>query len=61
MLFKRNEDIRLEAKGKGIPLWIVAEELRVSEGTLLNWLRKELPAEKRAEILQIIERLGGEK
>lgn len=57
-LFSRNQEIRIY-KGK-LPFWIIAERLGVSENTLLNWMRKELPEDKKAEILRVIDQIKGE-
>ncbi|MGC9935236.1 hypothetical protein [Priestia aryabhattai] len=50
---KRNEEIK-RAKGS-IPNWLVAEKLGIHENSLYRLLRKELPEEKKREILKIIE------
>ncbi|RLL47826.1 hypothetical protein D8M04_00665 [Oceanobacillus piezotolerans] len=52
-MFKRNDDIR-EAKGN-IPFWILAEHLNIHENTLLNWMKKEMPEEKKKSIFNAIE------
>jgi hypothetical protein len=55
----QNMGIRLAARGAGVPLWRVAEEMGVSEPTMTRWLRKELPAEEQQRILAAIERIKG--
>lgn len=57
-MFVRNQDIR-RSKGS-IPFWIIAERLGVHENTLLNWMKRELPEEKKREILQVISELKHE-
>lgn len=52
-----NKDIRLEAKGAGVPFWKIADYLKVSEPTFTRLMRRELPAEKKAEIRAIIKEL----
>lgn len=42
-----NQDIRLLARGEGVPLWRVAEIIGTSESTLTRWLRKPLEPEKK--------------
>lgn len=42
-----NEDIKLEARGNGVPLWQIAEKLGISEPTITRRLRKELTAEEK--------------
>ena len=39
-----------------VPFWRIADELRISENTLLRRMRHQLPAEQEAEVLQAIER-----
>lgn len=57
----QNLDIRAAAKEKGVFLYEVAHKLGVSEPTLVRWLRFELPADKKAKILEIITELSAEK
>lgn len=57
-MFQRNLDIRKE-KGS-IPMWVIAEKLGVSEGTLRNWMRTEMVPEKRARVLLAIVELRAE-
>lgn len=56
-----NQDIRNEAKEKGVFLYEVAHKLGVSEPTMVRWLRFELPADKKAKILKTISELSIEK
>ena len=53
-----NNDIRMKARGLGVPLWAICKELGVSEPTLTRWMRTELPQEKRERINAIIDGLG---
>jgi DNA-binding transcriptional regulator YiaG len=57
-MFQRNLDVRKE-KGT-IPMWVIAERLGVSEGTLRNWMRTEMEAEKKARVLLAIVELQAE-
>lgn len=54
-----NQEVRLMARGAGVPLWKIADALHVSEPTLTRKLRKELPESEKARILAIIEQLKG--
>ncbi len=54
-LTERNQEIR-QAKN-GIPNWMIAERLGVSEQTLLRWLRVEMDAARRNQIVKIINEL----
>ncbi|MBD5495435.1 MAG: hypothetical protein HDR12_14010 [Lachnospiraceae bacterium] len=55
-----NRDIREYAKNHNIPLWKIASKLGINDGNLSRKLRTELPAEKKAEILGIIDDLATE-
>ncbi len=50
-----NKELRLIAKGAGVPLWKVAERLNISEPTLTRKLRYPLNQEFKTKILKIIE------
>lgn len=54
-----NEELRNTAKAARVRLWQVADALGISEATITRMLRKELSADTKAQILGIIERLGG--
>lgn len=56
-----NKEIRDAAKEAGICLWQVAEKLGVSDGNFSRKLRRELPAEDREKVLNIISELSQEK
>ncbi len=55
---QENNKIRESAKRANVPLWKIADALGVSEATMTRSLRRELSAQKEAEILSIIERLS---
>ena len=55
-----NEDIRLYAKGCGVPFWRIAEEMGTSELTFTRLMRKELSKEQKSEIKKIINKVKGE-
>ena len=52
-----NMDLRLEAKGAGVPMWKIAEHLNISEPTLTRRLRKELPDTEKENLRAIIAEL----
>lgn len=56
----KNKDIREEIKRAGLKLWQVAEKLGINDGNFSRLLRKELSAEKKAEIRAIIAELKKE-
>ena len=51
----RNQDIRTAMRQNGLALWRVAEVLGIHYNTLRNWLRKDLDAEKRQEIIAAVQ------
>jgi transposase-like protein len=51
---KNNMDVRTEAMRQGVYLWQIAEKLKISEPTLMRWLRNELPADKKKLLLKVI-------
>jgi len=55
---KTNLDIRKAAKEKGVYLWQIADYLGMYDTNFSKLLRKELPTNKREEILQIIDELA---
>ena len=57
---KKNNDIRIEAKRKGVSMWQIAQELNISEMTLFRWLRYDLEPEKRERILTAIDTIAEE-
>lgn len=58
---KANQDIRDRAAQKGVYFWEIARELGISEPTMTRWMRVELPADKRREIRQIIDKITDSK
>jgi hypothetical protein len=50
-----NQDMRLYAKGKGVPLWKVATSYGVSEPTLLRWLRIKFKPEERIRFMDTVD------
>jgi len=52
-----NKDLRLYARGHGVPLWRVAQEMKISEPTLTRIFRHSLTDEKKQEIKSIIDRI----
>lgn len=56
-----NKDIREAAAAAGIFLWQVAEAIGVTDGTFSRKLRRELSADEKAEIFQIIQQLSSSR
>lgn len=55
-----NTDIRREAKANGVPLWRIAEFLKISEPTMSRRMRKEMPDEEKKQMREIISQLAQE-
>lgn len=55
-----NNDIRLYAKGCGVPFWKIAEAMGKSEPTFTRLMRNELTEDQKSEIIKIINKLKGE-
>ena len=49
-----NTKFRLFAKGHGVPLWRLAQEIGVSEPTMTRWLRCPLSAEREAQLREAV-------
>lgn len=58
-MITRNKDIRNE-KGS-IPYWRIAEVLRISEFTLIRWMRLELSGSRKKSIIEAIKVLRDEE
>jgi len=58
-MIKANQDLRMLARGAGIPLWTIAQKLSISEQTLIRKWRIELTDREKKEVRAIIENLKG--
>ena len=56
----RNLDVRSYAKEKGVYLYEVAEVLGISEPTIMRWLRTELTDERKAAMIEAIDRVAAQ-
>lgn len=54
MAHAENQEIINKAKQKGVPQWRIAEEMGISEMTLLRWLRHPLSEEKKEAFLNAL-------
>jgi hypothetical protein len=59
-LLKTNYEIRQAVHTAGLKLWHIAERLGLDDGNFSRRLRKELSAEEKTMILQIIDKLKEE-
>ncbi len=55
----KNIDIREAAKKAGVKFWQIAEKLGINDGNFSRKLRKELNADEKAHIMNIIAELKG--
>lgn len=55
-----NQTIRRTAAGAGVRLWQIADKLGITDSHFSRILRKELPEDKQARIMQIIAELERE-
>ncbi len=53
-----NADIRKKAKANGVYLWKIADRMGMHDSNFSRLLRKELPADRKEEIFQIIDDLA---
>ncbi|WP_050696548.1 hypothetical protein [Anaeromassilibacillus senegalensis] len=56
----KNQEIRLEAAGRGIKLWQIADKLGIADASLSRKLRHELPDGEKEKIRTIIAELAQE-
>lgn len=57
----KNNELRDYAKGKGVKLWEIAEKLNINDGNFSRKLRKELPADEKERIKNIIDEIAKER
>jgi hypothetical protein len=58
---KPNLDLRLYAKGHGVPLWRIAQEFGFSEQTMILRLRKQYSKEDAKEFMRIVDKISREE
>ncbi len=57
----KNVEIRKTLKKKGVYQYEVADKMGVSESTLVKRLRKELSADEKQEIIEVIDEIANER
>ncbi len=57
---KKNNNIRIEARTRGVSLWQIAQKLNISETTLVRWLRYDLEPERLEAIMTAIDTIAEE-
>lgn len=58
---RANEDIRTQAKSKGVKHWEIADKLGLIDSNFSRRLRHELPQEEKVRIFAIIDELAQQK
>ena len=61
MVTLANTEIREAAKRNGVRLWQVAEGIGIADASFSRKLRRELPAEERERVLNVIDKLAAER
>lgn len=56
-----NESEREYAKRKNVCMWEAADEMNISEATLMRWLRFPLPDDKKAAFIKAVDSIAGRK
>lgn len=56
-----NKDIKIAAKSAGVYHWEIADKLGIQDSAFSRKLRRELPAQERNKILEIISELAAER
>jgi len=57
---KPNMDLRLYARGHGVPLWRIAQEYGFSEQTMIMRLRKQFSEEDSADFKAKVDKIAAE-
>lgn len=57
---KANEDVRSDAKRRGVFFWEIAEKMGVHESTIIRWFREPFTPERRKAILAAIAEIQAE-
>ena len=52
---QNNENLKEQARRRGLPLWRVADAVGVSEWTMTRWLRKPVTEERYKQISRAID------
>lgn len=56
-----NKEIRELAQRKKVRHWQIADYIGISDGTLVKWLRHELPEERAQKIMEAIDAIASTK
>lgn len=56
----RNREIKEYIKSKGVPMWMIAERLKITDSSFSRMLRYEISEEKKSQIKAIADELAAE-
>ena len=56
-----NEEIRKAARENGVFLYQIADELKIYDANFSRLLRRELPSDKKKQILAIIQKIADQQ
>ena len=57
-MVRANQDIRKAAQEKKVFLWQIAERCQISDTSFTKMLRRELPGDKKKQIMSLIDDLA---
>jgi len=60
-MVRANQDIRKAAQEKKVFLWQIAERCQISDTSFTKMLRRELPGEKKNQIMKFIDDLAEQR
>ena len=52
-----NTELRARLKAESVPLWLIADQLKIHESTLIRHLRHELPEQEKQRILSALQEI----
>lgn len=58
---RENQELRDYAESKNVCMWEAADEMNISEATLMRWLRFPLPDDKKAAFIKAVDSIAGRK
>lgn len=61
MKLTSNNQLRAEAKQLGVPLWMIAERVGLTDGNFSRHLRRELPEVETKRLIGIVREIAAEQ
>ena len=56
-----NNQLRAEAKQLGVPLWMIAERVGLTDGNFSRHVRRELPEDETQRLIGIVREIAAEQ